>query len=185
MVSCIDSGTPPEPISDMKESSETSEPSLDTSSADVQSDASVVGQWGPADLSCSPPLNPSVMPATAREYAELCAQHGLGIPPTVSCDDGIRVPTTVEGEEVFENVGSCDHTSMLKPGCVVGSKIGRVQGQDAEGNALPDVVWIYFCRAANTVVGLMTTCGVTAQWWSVDIGRAGLSVLPDCVAFHI
>ena len=119
-----------------------------TGPTDLQTNIETTAQWGPADLACSPENNPATMPATAREYAALCAQHGLGVPPTVSCDDAVRVPTTIDGQEVFESPDSCDHTSMLKPQCVVGSKIARVQGRDAEGNALPEVVWTYFCRAA-------------------------------------
>jgi hypothetical protein len=119
---------------------------------DVQTDPLPEAQWGLADLSCHPPNNPSTMPDTAREYASLCAEHGLGLPPSVRCEDAVRVPTMVNGQEVFETPQSCDHTSMLKPTCDLGSKIGRVQGRDSEGNLLPDVVWIYFCRAAAETV---------------------------------
>ena len=135
---------------------------------DVQPDPELASQWGRADPSCSPPDNPAVMPSTAREYAVLCAEHGLGIPPTVNCDDAVRVPTTVEGQEVFETPDVCDHTSMLKPSCTLGSKIGRVQGRDEGGVILPDVVWVYFCRAAaNTsdssvqMIGYHYTSGAT------------------------
>ena len=63
----------------------------------------------------------------------------------------VRVPTTVNGEEVFETPASCDHTSM-RASCT-GSKIAR---RDRTPMAiLPDVVWTYFCRAAaqTAIVG--------------------------------
>lgn len=107
--------------------------------------------WHP-DPSCVPPANAAPVPETAREYAEMCAQHGLGVPPTVSCEAGVRVPIEVDGVEVFETPERCDNSSMLKPSCDVGSKIGRVEGRDADGNPLPDVVWVYFCRAGGAVL---------------------------------
>lgn len=106
-------------------------------------------QWNQADLSCKPPNNTTPMPKSAREYAKMCEQHGLGVPPQVSCDEGVQVPIVVNGQEVFETPKSCEITSMLKPSCEVGSKIGRVQGKDANGKALPNVIWIYFCRATE------------------------------------
>ena len=117
--------------------------------ADTSTQPTPSEQWERADLDCQPANNPSVMPATAREYADLCAEHGLGVPPTVRCEDAVRVPTTIDGEEVFESPRACDHTSMLKPACHVGSRIARVQGRDADGTPLPEVVWTYFCRAAE------------------------------------
>ena len=101
-----------------------------------------------ADISCLATLNnPAQMPATARDYVALCQQHGLGVPPTVSCDEAVRVPTTVDGQEVFESPQTCDHTSMLKPVCNVGAKIQRHGGRDVDGTPLPDVIWVHFCRA--------------------------------------
>ena len=123
------------------------------------------------------------MTATAREYADLCAEHGLGVPPTVRCEDAVRVPTTIDGEEVFESPRACDHTSMLKPACHVGSRIARVQGRDADGTPLPEVVWTYFCRAAeNTadssvqMIGYHYETGATCFF---EANEGPNSLLPD------
>ena len=101
-----------------------------------------------AELQCVPNKNTSSIPKSASEYVKMCQQHGLGVVPTVDCGKGVRIPIKVKGQEVFQTPKSCDQTSRLKPSCDVGSKIGRVQGKDAKGNPLPDVFWIYFCRAA-------------------------------------
>jgi hypothetical protein len=106
-------------------------------------------QPGYADLTCTPADNAEPMPQSARAYAERCAEHGLGLPPTVACEDGVRVPTLVDGVEVSETPPGCDTSSMLKPDCSVGSTIQRVVGRDADGNALEDVTWVAFCRAAE------------------------------------
>lgn len=139
---------------------------------------------GTADLSCEPaPGNPAQMPATARQYVALCAEHGLGVPPVVRCEDGVRVPTTVNGEEVFESPSRCDHTSMLKPSCAVGSTIQRREGRDAEGNPLPDVVWVQFCRAAaatgSSSVQMIAYHRVTGATCFFEANEGGNSVLPE------
>ena len=139
---------------------------------------------GMADPSCLPAVNnPSQMPASAREYAALCAEHGLGVPPTVSCDEAVRVPTTVGGQEVFDSPQSCDNTSMLKPTCNVGSKIQRHEGRDAEGNPLPDVVWIHFCRAAEATefssVQMIGHHEVTGATCFFEANEGGGSILPE------
>ena len=136
-----------------------------------------------ADPTCTPPDNDIPVPATARAYAALCEEHGLGIPPTVRCEDGVRVPTTVDGVEVLESPATCDHTSMLKPSCDVGSKIQRHEGRDAQGNPLPDVTWVSFCRAAAStatssvqLIGYRETTGATCFF---EANETKDSVLPD------
>ena len=87
------------------------------------------------------------MPASASEYARLVRPE-LGVVPTIDCGDGVRVPIHVDGVEVFEDQepGQCDH-SDFKGSCRVGSRVGRLEGTDANGDPLPDVVWVYFCRS--------------------------------------
>ncbi len=41
------------------------------------------------------------MPTSASEYARL-AELELGVPPTIGCGEGGRVPIHVDGVEVFE-----------------------------------------------------------------------------------
>lgn len=127
--------------------------------------------------------NTADMPSTATAYAALCAEHGLGVPPTIRCDDGERVPTLVDGEEVFESPLSCDSTSMLKTECTVGSKIQRFEGRDADGSALPDVTWVGFCRAAEAtaassvqLIGYHEGTGATCFF---EANETRNSVLPE------
>jgi hypothetical protein len=137
--------------------------------------------WGPADLGCKPSNAP--MPTTASAYAALCEAHGLGVPPKIACEDGVQVPITVDGKEVFEAPASCDHSSMLKPICDVGSQIQRIQGKDKAGNPLPDVVWIAFCRATGKtelssvqMIGHHTATGATC-FFEANEGKN--SILPE------
>ena len=74
----------------------------------------------------------------------------LGVPPIIDCGDGVRIPIYVNGVEVFDDQpdGECDHTDF-KGSCKVGSRVGRVEGVDLNGNPIPEVVWVYFCRSAG------------------------------------
>lgn len=89
------------------------------------------------------------MPATATAYADLCSRL-LGEIPVADCGEGVRIPIYVDGEEVFETPadGVCDDAGF-KGACDVGSTIRRQEGQTAEGEPLPDVVWVTFCRAVD------------------------------------
>ena len=97
------------------------------------------------DEDCIPRDEAPEMPSSASAYAELCSEY-LGVVPTVDCGDGVPIPIMVNGEEVFESPNTCDHTDF-KGNCFVGSRIGRLPGVTAEGETLPDVDWVYFCRS--------------------------------------
>ncbi len=88
------------------------------------------------------------MPFLATEYAAMCEPE-LGRVPKIACDDGVLIPITVGGVEVFEDPGrhACDHPDGLRGGCAPGSRLGHVEGRDAGGNPLPQVSWVYFCRS--------------------------------------
>ena len=47
---------------------------------------------------CVPGGTPKSMPATAREYVEMCEPE-LGVPPDMDCSDGVTLPITVDGVE--------------------------------------------------------------------------------------
>ena len=88
------------------------------------------------------------MPFLATEYAAMCEPE-LGRVPQIACDDGVLIPITIGGVEVFEDPGphACDHPDGLRGGCAPGSRLGHVEGSDAGGNSLPQVSWVYFCRS--------------------------------------
>ena len=87
-----------------------------------------------------------VMPTSASEYARLVSAE-LGVVPTIDCGDGVEIPIVVDAVKVFEDQEAyqCDNHDF-KGTCIVGSRVGRLEGKDASGTALPDVVWVYFCR---------------------------------------
>jgi hypothetical protein len=89
------------------------------------------------------------MPDTASAYARL-VEPELGAVPAIDCGEGVRVPVHVDGVEVFEDQErfACDN-SDFRGGCNVGSRVGRVEGQDRTGAPIPDVVWVYFCRSSG------------------------------------
>ena len=99
--------------------------------------------------SCIPFNQTDSIPYNTTEYADMCKEY-LGIPPVIDCGDGVHIPIYVNGEEVFEDqpAGSCDDTDF-KGTCNVGSRVGRIEGIDVNGNLIPEVVWIFFCRSAG------------------------------------
>ena len=119
------------------------------------------------------------MPTSASEYARL-AEPELGVSPTIDCGEGVRVPIHVDGVEVFEDQEpfACD-TPDFKGNCHVGSRVGRLEGQDRTGASLPDVTWVYVCRSAGVewfergvvsvqMIGHNTRTGATAFFEAPD-----------------
>ena len=98
---------------------------------------------------CIPYNQTDPIPYNTTEYANMCMEY-LGVPPIIDCGDGVRIPIYVNGVEVFEDQpdGECDYTDF-KGSCKVGSRVGRVEGVDLNGNPIPEVVWVYFCRSAG------------------------------------
>ena len=84
-------------------------------------------------------------------FAEHCEPH-LGVMPEIDCSEGVLVPLTVDGEEVWRprDDFNCDHHSMQFGQCMPGATVVRKTGQDADGNALEHVVWLGFCRPEPT-----------------------------------
>ena len=138
-----------------------------------------------AQDACVPGGKVLTMPDTASEYAAMCMPH-VGVPPTIDCGAGVRIPIHVDGTEVFESPGyrECD-TPDFKGNCNVGSRIGRVQGKAADGSRLDDVVWAYLCRSAGRelfergiasvqMIGHNKTTGATCFFESPD-GKGDLT----------
>ena len=98
---------------------------------------------------CLPRDEAPKMPATASAYAALCSEY-LGQMPTADCAQGVRIPVTVNGVEVFESPPDnvCDHTGF-KGECSPGSTLRRQSGTNLDGTPRPEVMWITFCRATG------------------------------------
>ncbi|HAN32278.1 MAG TPA: hypothetical protein DCQ06_11830 [Myxococcales bacterium] len=139
--------------------------------------------WSQADPSCRPPDHSAKMPTSVAAYVKMCESHGLGVPPSFACEDGVQVPIQVDGTEVFEEPKSCDNSSMLKPICDIGSQINRIEGRDRNGNALPDVVWITFCRATGATqyssVQMIAHHYKTGATCFFEANEGGNSILPE------
>ena len=98
---------------------------------------------------CIPYNDITPIPTSTTEYAEMCIDY-VGLPPSVDCGDGVPIPVYVDGisMNVDQPQGECDHPDF-KGGCFVGSRVGRVQGIDLDGEPMPEVIWVYFCRSAG------------------------------------
>ena len=105
---------------------------------------------------CIPGGERVYMPTSPRAYAAMCEPE-LGVAPTVDCAEGVLMPVTVDGVEVFEDPGlhACDKPSLQIGDCMPGSSLQRYPGTDADGTPRPEVVWVSFCRhdGRDDVVG--------------------------------
>ena len=119
------------------------------------------------------------MPATASEYARL-VEPALGVVPAIDCGEGVPIPIHVDGAEVFEDQErfACDNPDF-RGGCNVGSRVNRLEGRDATGAPMSDVVWVYFCRSSGVerfeqgivsvqMIGHNTRTGATAFFEAPD-----------------
>lgn len=55
--------------------------------------------------------------------------------------------------------------------CLIGSRVGRIEGTNADGNSRPEVVWVFFCRRSHNfaqMIGHNTTIGKTAFLELID-----------------
>ena len=130
----------------------TAAPSAKTDTADIIIEPTSVP---PADLECIPGGSfKSVVgqPVTGREYAAMCEPH-VGIPPEFDCNEGVLIPVTVNGQPdwTHRDFYDCDENSLQLGQCVPGSTIQRFSGRTAEGEELPEVVWVGFCRTQFSV----------------------------------
>ena len=86
------------------------------------------------------------LPQTAMDYAKL-VEPELGIPPRIVLDECVEIALYVDGELRYGNLGrDLDNPSFLGKGTVSGSVLQRYEGRTADGEALPDVVWVAFGR---------------------------------------
>ena len=132
------------------------------------------------NYNCIPYNDINPIPISTTEYAEMCIDY-VGLPPYVDCGDGVPIPVYVDGisMNVDQPQGECDHPDF-KGGCFVGSRVGRVQGIDLDGQPMPEVIWVYFCRSAGQeyfneygivsvqMIGYNTETGATCFFESPD-----------------
>jgi hypothetical protein len=98
---------------------------------------------------CIPRDRAPTMPNTATAYADLCSRL-LGEIPIADCGEGVRIPVTVAGSEVFETPVDrfCDNTGF-KGECAPGSTLRRQAGRALDGTPRLEVVWVTFCRTTG------------------------------------
>ena len=136
--------------------------------------------------SCIPFNQTDPIPMNTTAYADMCMEY-LGIPPTVDCGEGIRIPIYVNGQEVFEDQpdGACDDTDF-KGQCKVGSRVGRIEGIDSLGNPMPEVVWVFFCRSAGQEsFDLNGTVSVQMIGYNTENGATCYFESPDAIGDNI
>ena len=118
------------------------------------------------------------MPRTAFEYAKMCEPE-LGLPPRVNLDKSVEIPLYVNGVQTYGNLGlSCDNPTFLGKETVSGSTLQRYEGRTADGEPLPDVVWVAFGRNNSSshehvigsvqMIGYNKKTGATAFFESGD-----------------
>ena len=107
------------------------------------------GNDGYIEPSCIPFNQTDPIPYNTTEYADMCMEY-LGVPPIVDCGEGVHIPIYINGEEVYQDQppGTCDDQDF-KGTCNIGSRVGRIEGVDINGNPIPEVVWVFFCRSAG------------------------------------
>ena len=129
---------------------------------------------------CIPFNDIDPIPFNTTDYAEMCIDY-MGVPPTVDCGDGVPIAVYVDGVSMHSDQpqGECDHTDF-KGGCFVGSRVGRIEGVNLNGEPMPEVIWVYFCRSAGQdyfdeygivsvqMIGYNTETGATCFFESPD-----------------
>ncbi len=136
--------------------------------------------------SCIPFNQIDPIPYNTTEYANMCMEY-VGVPPIVDCGDGIHIPIYVNGEEVFEDQppGTCDDPDF-KGTCNVGSRVGRVEGVDINGNPMPEVVWVFFCRSAGQdLFEQMGAVSVQIIGYNTENGATCFFESPDAIGDNI
>ena len=118
------------------------------------------------------------MPQTAYDYAKMCESE-LGVPPKIILDDAVEIPLYVQGVKTYGNLGrQCDNPSFLGKATVSGSTLQRHVGRSANGEPMPDVLWISFGRNSSythervigsvQMIGYNRKTGATAFFESCD-----------------
>tara|TARA_B100000029_G_scaffold516090_1_gene626825 strand:+ start:175 stop:1581 length:1407 start_codon:yes stop_codon:yes gene_type:complete len=111
----------------------------------------------------APPVQrPRGFPKTAFEYAQMCEPE-LGVPPKVDLDKSVEIPLYVDGVRAYGELFTCDNPTLIGKSSVSGSTLQRYEGKAADGNPLPDVVWVAFGRNSSSshkhVVGSVQMIG--------------------------
>ena len=117
-------------------------------------------------------------PATAFEYAKM-VEPLLGVPPRINLDECVEIPLFIDGVRKYGNLGrNCDSPSFLGKDTVSGSTLQRYEGRTADGEPLPDVVWVSFGRNSSQshervvgsvqMIGYNRKSGATAFFESSD-----------------
>lgn len=108
-------------------------------------------------------------PDTAYKYAKM-VEPQLGVPPKIDLAAGVELPLYVDGVPTQGELGfTCDNPSRIGKGCVSGSVLQRYEGQTADGEPLPDVIWVSFGRNASTVRGEKTYVFGSVQMIGYDM----------------
>lgn len=99
------------------------------SKGDPNTDEEYMGQSDDDD-------DPDFTSDSALVQAELIEAE-LGPIPTFNCEDGILIPIYVDGIEVFEDQAkhACDNPDLYGD-CLIGSRIGRIEGTYEDGSCL-------------------------------------------------
>ncbi len=117
-------------------------------------------------------------PRTAFEYAKM-VEPELGVPPRVDLGESVEIPIYVDGVQRYGDLGvSCDNPTLIGKGTMSGSTLQRYEGQTADGELLPDVVWVSFGRNGGVygdqvygsvqMIGYNKRTGATAFFESSD-----------------
>ena len=131
-------------------------------------------------------------PATAFDYAKM-VEPELGVPPKIDLGAGVEIPLYVDGVQARGSLGnSCDNPSRLGKGCISGSVLQRYEGRTADGEPLPDVVWVSFGRNSSfayngsihvlgsvQMIGYHRETGATAFFESSDAIDPWASIDPE------
>ena len=136
--------------------------------------------------SCIPFNQIESIPYNTTDYANMCMEY-LGVPPTVDCGEGVHIPIYVNGEEVYEDQfpGVCDDQDF-KGTCNVGSRVARIEGVDINGDPLPEVVWVFFCRSAGQDLFNQTgTVSVQMIGYNTENGATCFFESPDAIGDNI
>jgi len=136
--------------------------------------------------SCIPFNQIDPIPYNTTDYANMCMEY-LGVPPTVDCGEGVHIPIYVNGLEVFEDqpFGLCDDPDF-KGTCNIGSRVGRHEGFDIDGNSIPEVVWVFFCRSAGQDLFEQTgSVSVQMIGYNTENGATCFFESPDAIGNNI
>jgi hypothetical protein len=146
--------------------------------------AQVAGEKTPrkgAGAQAPPVQRPRGFPETAFAYAQMCEPE-LGVPPKVNLDKSVEIPLYVDGVRAYGELFTCDNPTLIGKSSVSGSTLQRYEGKTADGNPLPDVVWVAFGRNSSSshkyVVGSVQMIGYNKQTGATGFFESGDRIGP-------